>query len=142
MPQSLRQRRYFAKTHSMQPLIRRYAALVHRAIADGVGADFAKKLVSYLKHKGHLGLLPQIVRRYESMSVSRAATVVVARPDDAKKFAQSIGAALSTLGIDAGEYEVSVDDRAVGGYSVRAKGKLIDRTYRSALVELYQNSTN
>ncbi len=122
----------------MQPLIRRYVALLQSVHVDDA---FLTKFVAYLKRRGHAGLLPQIVRRLERAQTSKGASVTVATKEGAEKFAQSIAAALSTLSVGAGEYDLTVDERVVGGYAVRAKGKLIDRTYRTGLVELYQNVT-
>jgi F0F1-type ATP synthase delta subunit len=124
----------------MQALVRRYVALLVSKLgtADEV---FAKKFISYLKAKKHESLLPQIVARLERMKDTKGAAIVtVAALEDAKKFAQSIASALTNLNVEKGAYEVQVDDRAVGGYMVHAKGKLVDRTYRSALVRLYQNT--
>lgn len=123
----------------MHALIRRYVTLLtsKRDIDDA----FIKKFVAYLKKRKHESLLPQIVAGLKRVGeMRRGAVVTVAAADDAKKFAQSIAAALTNLNIEKGEYGVVVDDRAVGGYMVHAKGKLVDRTYRSALVRLYQNT--
>ncbi len=126
----------------MQPLIRRYSTLIQRAIQSGSGDDFAKKFVAYLATRKHLGLLPAILARVEKMgTLNTHAVVTVARTEDAKKFADAIASELSILNIAAGAYTVKVDDRAVGGYSVRGKGRLVDKTYRSALVNLYQKIT-
>ena len=122
----------------MQPLIRRYVTLL---LSTRVDDAFLTKFVAYLKARGHFGLLPQIVRRLGRVKTDKGASVTVATKDDAEKFAQSIAAALSTLSVGAGEYDVTVDERVVGGYAVRSKGKLIDRTYRTGLVQLYQNVT-
>lgn len=124
----------------MQALVRRYVALLVSKMGTADEA-FAKKFVSYLQAKKHESLLPQIVARLERMkNMKGTAVVTVATPDGAKKFAQSIASALTNLNVEKGEYEVQVDDRAVGGYMVHAKGKLVDRTYRTALVRLYQNT--
>jgi F0F1-type ATP synthase delta subunit len=123
----------------MQPLIRRYVQLLLSVEAT---ESFVKKFIAYLTQRGHLSLLPHILKRLERAEGVKPGQVVLAKEGDAEVFAQSIAAALTTLGVDKGAYAVRVDDRAVGGYSVRAKGKLIDRTYRSALVQLYQKITN
>jgi F0F1-type ATP synthase delta subunit len=127
----------------MQPLIRRYTTLLQRAIQGGSGEDFAKKFIAYLAKRKHLGLLPAILARLTKLGVQgQGAIVTVARVEDAKKFANVIASELSSLNSDAGTYTVKVDDRAVGGYAVRGKGRLVDRTYRSALVSLYQKITH
>ena len=127
----------------MQPLIRRYATLVMDAVKRGAGDDFAKKLVAYLKKRGHTSLLPGIVARVERMSgSSTGARVMLAKASDAEKFAQSIASTLTTLNVAAGDYAVTVDERVVGGFAVLGKGKVVDKTYRTALVNLYQKITS
>lgn len=133
----------------MQPLIRRYTTLVLNALKGGAGLpaqagdEFAKKLVAYLKKRGHLSLLPAIVARVERMAGAKAgAKVVLAKAGDAQKFATSIASALTTMGVPADDYTLVVDERVVGGYVIEGKGKVVDRTYRTALVNLYQKITS
>src|SRR3989344_2540366 len=102
-------------------LSRTYAQVIQGAPDSGT-ATFAKKLVAYMKSKGHLSLLPEIVRILEREPKRAEATVVVAREHDAKKFAHSITEALKLLGVEE-KPEVIADPRLVGGYAVRAKGK-------------------
>lgn len=123
----------------MQSLIRRYTTLILAALAGGADEQFAKKLVAYLKHRGHLSLLPALVARVERMAhAKKGATVLLAKAEDAQTFATSIASALTTLSISPEDYTLVVDERAVGGYAITGKGKVVDRTYRTALVNLYQ----
>lgn len=121
----------------MHALIRQYAELIRQAAARNAGAPFAEKMLAYMKRRGHLSILPAALRKVHAMGVKGTAHVTLARAEDAKTFAPRIAAALSALGVEK-EYDVRVDDRAVGGYSVRANGKVIDQSYRRSLVELYQ----
>lgn len=127
----------------MQPLIRRYATLVMNTLKSGGDSEFAKKLVAYLKKRGHASLLPAIVQRVERMAQNTSgARVMLAKASDAEKFAQSIASALTTLNVAAGDYAVTVDERVVGGFAVMGMGKVVDKTYRTALVNLYQKITS
>jgi F0F1-type ATP synthase delta subunit len=124
----------------MQGLVRRYVALLVSKMGTADDA-FIRNFVAYIKKRKHESLLPQILQRLERMQDTRGtSSVTVASVSDAKKFAQSIASTLTNLNVEKGEYELHVDDRAVGGYMVHAKGMLVDRTYRSALVKLYQNT--
>ena len=72
----------------------------------------SKKVVSYMKSKGHLSLLPQVVRILEREKP---------RPESVTITAQD-------------------DPRIVGG-TITLKGfTLIDASYRKALVQIYKNA--
>jgi F0F1-type ATP synthase delta subunit len=124
----------------MQTLINRYASLILSAIYNDADSAFVTKLVAYMKQRGHTGLLSAVLRRVERLYVPRGAVVTVARADDASKYAPAIASQLVGLGSSA-DYTIGVDDRMVGGYMVRAGGKLVDTSYRTALVTLYKNIT-
>ncbi len=122
----------------MHALIHQYAELVHQALQKKAGSAYAEQLITYMKKRGHLSVLPAVLAKVHALgSKKQGAEVVIARPSDAEALAPRIAGALSTLGAE-DEYTVRVDDRAVGGYMVRANGKVIDQSYRRALVELYQ----
>lgn len=122
----------------MHALIRQYAELIRQALARNADASFAEKMIVYMKKRGHLSILPAALKKVQAMGdMKGTAQVLLAHADDAKTFAPRIASALATLGAEKG-YDIRVDDRAVGGYSVRANGKVIDQSYRKSLVELYQ----
>jgi len=109
-----------------------------KLISDG--ADIEKTLV-YMKSRGHLSLLPQILRIASRASVSKnTPTILLAKESDAKKYAEDIKKALSILGANTRETNTVLDARAVGGYAVRTPSATIDRTFRTALVSLYKQT--
>jgi len=111
-----------------------------RVLAEaGTEKGFLDKLFSYMKIKGHLSLLPQILRLVHRMPEKDTVVVTVRDQDDAKKFKKEIDMSLTELVVK-GSRRVIEDKRLVGGYSIRAGGKIVDKSYRSALVALYQNS--
>lgn len=89
-----------------------------------------KKVVAYMKAKGHLSLLPQILRIMER-SPQRGDVLTVAKEEDIagaqKRFPEA---------------EVSVDPRIVGGFLLRKAGRVTDATYRKALVNIYTAVTH
>lgn len=122
----------------MHALIHQYAELVRQLLQKKAGSAYAEQLIAYMKKHGHLSVLPAVLARVDALGAKKQGPeVVVARPSDAVTLAPRIAGALSTLGAE-DEYVVRVDDRAVGGYMVRANGKVIDQSHRRALVELYQ----
>ena len=113
-------------------LVSTYAALFSE------GVDIQKTL-AYMKARGHLTLLPQIVRQLSREPEKKAATVTLAKSDDAKKFAPAIAETLGALGAGK-DYHIALDERAVGGFSVRTKNGIVDKTFRTALVTIYKNT--
>jgi F0F1-type ATP synthase delta subunit len=125
----------------MQPLIRRYATLVMDALKQRASDAYAEALVQYLKKRGHTSLIPAVLNRVARLQkAERTTTVTLARATDADRFASTIAAHLTTMPHADSSYAVTVDERIVGGYRVEAGGKLVDRTYRTALVRLYHSS--
>jgi F0F1-type ATP synthase delta subunit len=111
----------------------------YAALLSG-GADM-KKTLAYMKSRGHLSLLPQIVRILERRSAEGGSVVVtVAKESDAKKFSSKIAEALKTLGADMKTARTVVDERAVGGYAVRTPSALVDRSFRTALITIYKQA--
>ena len=115
-----------------------YAAVITNAESMKLGKPFADKLVQYMKAKGHLSLLPQIVRLIARMPKKGTAVVAVAKKGDAEKYKNGISAALNALDIS-GTHRTVEDPRIVGGYMVRTGSGVVDRSFRSALVSLYRS---
>jgi F0F1-type ATP synthase delta subunit len=116
-----------------------YARVIQDRDTDHEAGHFVQKLLSLMRARGHLSLLSEIVRILERERVDSGAVVTVAHDASLKDFSREIKAALLELGEDK-KHQTLVDPRAVGGYSVRANSKIIDNTYRTALVELYQST--
>lgn len=111
-----------------------YATVIREEKSD------IKRLIAFMKSRGHLSLLPQVVRILERDPIDESKPVaLIAKEGDAKKFASEIREALSRLKV-AGEPTISVDPRIVGGYTLRAGSQLVDRSFRSALISIYQKT--
>ncbi|MBX9765049.1 F0F1 ATP synthase subunit delta [Patescibacteria group bacterium] len=117
-----------------------YAAIIQDAEEKGLGKPFAEKLIRYMKAKGHLSLLSQVVRISGRVSKKGDATVLVSKKADADKYKSGINSALKALSVQ--DSKIVEDERIVGGYVVRAKGKIVDNSFRSALVSLYRSIVN
>lgn len=113
-------------------LSRAYATVLQAGSAD-INATLA-----FMKKKGHLSLLPSIARILERETRPEV-TVSLSKAEDAKKYSSQIASALKEIG--ATEYSIVIDPHQVGGYAVRGKSKAIDRSYRKALVSIYQRVT-
>jgi F0F1-type ATP synthase delta subunit len=115
-----------------------YAAVLKDAEGKKLGKPFAEKILSYMKAKGHLSLLPHILRIAERSGAKDGAVVHIAKHADVAKYKHEIADALKVLAYS-GDHDTVEDSRIVGGYTVRAKGKVIDNSFRSALVSLYRS---
>lgn len=116
-----------------------YASVIQEAEQKGEGAAFVKNLLALMKSRGHLSLLAQIFRIIErEPENTKAPVVVLAKEEDAKKYSKMIRDDLATL--NARDHRTVLNPRSVGGYSVRAGSKIIDKSFRSALVSLYQRA--
>jgi len=102
-----------------------------------------KGLYGSMEKKGHARLyasvLRGVVRILESKSIN-AAIVSVATETDTKKFASEIKEMLTTLGVE-GEHTIVVDKTLIGGAVAKYNNTVIDRSYKTALTNLYRATT-
>ncbi|MEK9177197.1 MAG: F0F1 ATP synthase subunit delta [Patescibacteria group bacterium] len=102
-------------------------------------ADVAEKMIIRMKAKGHLSILPDVVRILERDAAKPDAIVAVASESDLKRHAKAIAAALAAVSADPKSVATIIEPNIVGGFSVRRGSKLVDATDRRALVSIYQN---
>lgn len=110
-----------------------YAHLLH---SNGT-ASYAGKVVTYMKKKGHVSLLPQVARILARLPHKEEGTLTVARKGDVKKFQSRV----EQVGGKSDGVRVVVDPSIVGGYIAQKGATLLDASYRRALVAIYQNVT-
>ena len=116
-----------------------YAELVKDAPEGKEGVQFADRLVAYMKAKGHLSLLPRVLKIAERLPKKGEAVVTVGSEADLAKLKPKIKESLKTMGTEE-KPSVIIDPRIVGGYLARFGGKAIDKSFRSALTAVYRNS--
>lgn len=97
-----------------------------------------------LTKKGHERLWPAVLhgalRELEKRGRADVPQVTLAKEIEEKSV--KISEALKALGVEAGAaYDVSVDDSLIGGFIVRYKDRMIDASYKRALVDLYRKVT-
>lgn len=110
-------------------------ALFDLAQKPGASAsDLVKKMVAHLKETGREKLLPRILREYQRIE-ARAQTfgqeLEVADEQEATQAAKEAQA----LGITA---EPSVNPDLITGWRARSGSRLIDRSGKRALIDLYR----
>ncbi len=113
---------------------------------SGIEADSVLKgLQRTLETKGHMRLhvavLRGVLRILETKTDSAQAIVSVAKESDVTALAEQIKASLTTLNSE-GEFTTKVDDTLIGGTVVECDSKVIDKSYKTALTNLYRATTN
>ncbi len=121
------------------------AALISLKQAGNDDETIVRGLVRTLRARGHLRLAPRILRAYAQAEAEHErkhrATLVVARSEDAQKFAVPIEQAHAMLGATDTRPEVVVDDTLVGGYVLTTGTHMLDASYKQALIALYRRLT-
>ena len=114
-----------------------YAKAMMSLSKEGQDADsIVKGLVSSLKARGALALLPKILSTYTNLVAQKGSEepiVAVARSADAKEAIEQSGAPKDA--------KVVVDERLIGGYRLEQGGKLMDNTFKAKLLQIYRNAT-
>lgn len=109
-----------------------------QVLRENGAPEFVKKLVAFMKSRGHMSLLPEITRILTRDPKRKGAVVMLADDKDGKKYSAKIRAALKDINED--DAETVVDPKMVGGYTVLGRSKVIDKSFRSALVSIYQKT--
>lgn len=123
----------------MANIAQAYAKILKEAESERTGAKFAEKLAAYMKSRGHLSLLPRVLKIAERLPNADEAVVTVKSKADLDKLKPRIKASLKKMGTE-DRPNVVIDPNVVGGYTARYKGKAVDMSFRSALVDIYQKS--
>lgn len=112
-----------------------YATSILRLIDKGMGEkEVVDNLLEHLKRSGRTKLLPGILRELKTLAAREkvtAPTLEVARKEDEAQ----AKAAAKAEGIEA--EEVIVNPSLLQGWRARAGSKLVDRSGKRALIDLY-----
>lgn len=110
------------------------------------GSEYAQNLLRVIRYRGHQRLLPSIVTELETKVKEQGEvgvlTLTVARSEDEAVFQGAIEKDQKDFGFDDVEVQTVVDDSVIGGYRIESREHLIDRTYKKALLEMYQKMTS
>ncbi|HYE23211.1 MAG TPA: F0F1 ATP synthase subunit delta [Candidatus Paceibacterota bacterium] len=117
-----------------------YAQALNNALQNGKKEDeLVSWLLTHLKAEGRTKLLPAIVRELKALQArtkTLGATVEVAlEADKATALTEA-----RAEGIDA--TEVTVNPNLISGWRAREGGRLIDRSGKRALVDIYRRITS
>ena len=118
-----------------------YARALDSSIRGGIKAeDVLPRLVTILKRRGHIKLLPKIARNLERLleqhTRTKTANVRVAKKTHEEKYKKEIDNARRELGLE--KATTVLDETLIGGYVVEGGSKMIDASYKTALLKLYR----
>lgn len=95
------------------------------------------KIHSALAARGRASLMPAVGRAFERLAqreaVKNRSVLVVARKQDEAKAREASGAT---------EAELSVDESLIGGWQLFKEGQMIDQSWKSALLSIYNQATH
>ena len=102
-----------------------------------------KSTYALLEEKGHLRLWPSVlkgvVRTLEKQEVGKIPQVTVATEGSLN--VSELKKALTELSIEETETTTVVDPSIIGGFIIQHQDKMLDRSYKRALVEIYRKVT-
>lgn len=124
-----------------------YAQALWKMVEGGQGKDGMSphKAVSALKEllerEGRSALMPRIARAFARIAAQESNTstmvLTVAREKDERHAKAAAKGILAELGADAGDLETQVDDSLIGGWRLEGRSVLVDESYKSRLLALY-----
>lgn len=95
-----------------------------------------------LEKKGHgklyASILHGVLTKLRAVRISTQAVVTVSATSDAKKMKNEIEEALAILHAEK-SYEVVEDQSIIGGFTLLQNNMLLDKSYKTALINLYRS---
>ena len=120
-----------------------YAQALARASSTKSGTEldqFFTNFIDLLKEKKEYKLLPAITREYKALQArsekGQGTTLMVRDGADGEKYKKEL-ASLDT-DFDSGNITVVEDKSLVGGFIAKNSTKMLDRSYKKGLIQMYQ----
>ncbi|TSC62845.1 MAG: hypothetical protein Athens041674_395 [Parcubacteria group bacterium Athens0416_74] len=123
-----------------------YAQVLWSLVSNGSTPHAAVSAIkAKLQADGRSALLPRVARAFARLSEREAGrnTVVltVAREKDERHAKSAAKEILAQLGADADGLKTQVDDSIIGGWRLEGRGMLVDNSYKSTLLNIYNQVT-
>ncbi|HEV3245321.1 MAG TPA: F0F1 ATP synthase subunit delta [Candidatus Paceibacterota bacterium] len=123
-----------------------YAQALMQLIEGGMQPKKAlHALVESLKVKGREALLPRIARAFERLAQremhKNAVVMSVAKEKDVHAGKRDAKELLETIGAESKDVEVRIDEDLIGGWRLEGRGMLVDRSFKKALLQMYNRAT-
>lgn len=103
-----------------------------------VGVRATEKLIAHLKSVGRIKMLGDILRELRTLVARRRAARPVLEIADQK---ESTGALAAARAAGFTVADARVNESLIRGWRVRGEGRLLDRSAKRALVDIYTNVT-
>ncbi len=121
-----------------------YITALTEALLDTKDIDGAlESTQALLAKKGHVRLWPSVLKgvivALEKKETEDTPRIIVAK--ESAKDSEAIKAALLKLSIQNQPDTVEVDSSLIGGFVVQYKDKMVDASYKRALIDLYRKVT-
>lgn len=98
-----------------------------------------------LKIHGREALLPRIARAFARIAEREArrndVILTIAREKDERPAQKAVAGLLSVMGIEAKDLKTQIDDSLIGGWRLEGKEQLVDASYKSQLLALFNRVT-
>jgi F0F1-type ATP synthase delta subunit len=119
-----------------------YARALYEIVQNESPSEQGKyvgNLMALLKRKGHFKLLPFILKEYTKLSAGKEkdSMIVLSRHSDNQALRQARDAYERHFHLE--EPHVAVDESIVGGFRIKSGNKILDASYKTALLQLYRN---
>ena len=115
-------------------LLEAVAETEDKAVADAA----VSKLIMHMQHSGHTNMLPEIVHELRKIAARRHALTPRVEVANEKDSVEALREA-SVLGINA--KRAIVNRSLIRGWRAHGGGKLVDRSAKNALLQIYQKVT-
>lgn len=121
--------------------IKEYIQAAYETITQGGDVEVVlKNLQAVLERRGLGKVYPRVLRglleKMERGQAGEAPKVLVAREKDIERHKSAIEAAVARIAPQSA-YSVETDESIIGGFIVSGKGKRIDHSYKSTLLDTY-----
>lgn len=124
--------------------VKHFAKASIALIIEGKNEDLVlANLRKELEKRGETKLYPQVlkemVRTLEVEARKKRATITIARESDKKRLSKSIDRAITELGSPESNY--IIDRTIIGGFIIRTRDSVLDRSYKHQLLSIYHEVT-
>jgi F0F1-type ATP synthase delta subunit len=124
-----------------------YAQALWKMVKEGMAPSKAVHALSeLLKSHGRLALMPRIGKAFariaERQLQKETMTLTVAREKDERAAKAAAKEVLAELKLEAKEVSVKVDDSLIGGWRLEGKEVLVDRSYKTRLLGVFNKTVS
>jgi F0F1-type ATP synthase delta subunit len=122
-----------------------YAQALWEVIRKGTSPKQAvDALREALAARGRTALLPRIARAFARIAArdeeKNGVVLSIARAEDERKAKAAAKDVLAELGVKPAEVVVRTDDSLIGGWRLEGRERLVDASWKTALVSIYNRA--